>query len=307
MHTVPEISIVVPCDIHACFVSEALRSAVSSTRTVEVVVVHDGSIDGTEEEALRAGAGRRRIIRVVNQEGGGLTAARNRGLRESRGGLVLFLDADDQIAPGGLDAGAAALEAHPECAFVFGRRGTITAGGELVPTPVEPRIGAQHYRELLRRNYIGISATVMFRRDAVERAGGFNPAVEATADYELYLHIARHHPVHDHGQVVAYQRIHEATPQADVSRLLRDTLMVLREQRPFLEQDDASLVAYEDGWRRWQDFYGRQLADEMRAAAAAGHWLDAASRAFALARYDPRRAARQAAQTLKVRRLSVAK
>lgn len=304
----PDISIVVPCYNHGHFLAEAVRSALSWTRRVEVIVVNDGPTDSTVEVMRRLRGRFRAEIRAVHQENEGLAAARNRGLRESRGRFVLFLDADDRLLAGGLDAGAAALDAHPECAYVFGRSRMMTMEGRPVITPVEPRITANHYRELLRRNYIGIPAAVMFRREAVERAGGFNPAVDATADYELYLHIARHHPVHDHAQVVACQRIPDATEPVDASRMLRETLEVLREQRPFLESDVASLDAYEEGWRRWQDYYGTQLAAEMRAAAAAGHWIDAASRALALARYDPRGAARQAARTLMVgRRLSVAK
>lgn len=309
METVPDISIVVPCYNHGRFLAQAVQSAITSSLPAEVVVVDDGSTDSTAEviQTLEGG-GSRVEIRAVQQANQGLAAARNRGLRESRGRFVLFLDADDRLTRGGIDAGAAALEAHPECAFVFGRSRIMTGDGALLPTASEPRLAANHYRELLRRNYISASATVMFRREAVERAGGFNPAVDATADYELYLHIARHHPVHDHGRVVADQRMHDTTVPVDLSRMLRETLLVLRDQRPFLERDVASLDAYEEGWRRWQDFYGSQLAEEMRAAAAAGQWMDAASRAIALARYDPRRAARQAAQTFKVgRRLSVAK
>lgn len=302
MEPLPEISIVVPCHNHGDLLSEAVHSAVSSSRTVEIVVVNDGSTDCTAEVAgsleSRPGA----IIRTIHQPNAGVAAARNRGLRESHGRHVVFLDADDRIAPGGLDAGAAALDAHPESAFVFGRFQMMTASGAVMPTTVEPRIATDHYRELLRRNFIGTPAVVMFRRDALERAGGFNPEAGATADYELYLRVARHHPVHDHAHMVALHRAHEGPTRVDVSRKLRETLVVLRKQRPFLEGDGASLDAYEEGWRGWQSLYGRQLAEEMRAAVGEGHWIHAASRALALARYDPRRAARHAARTVRVGR-----
>jgi glycosyltransferase involved in cell wall biosynthesis len=301
METAPAITIVVPCHNHGHLLAEAVGSAVSS-RSVEVVVIDDGSTDCTAEviSGFEPAAGV--AFHSIQQANIGLAAARNRGLQESRGEYIVFLDADDRLTPDGLDCGAAALDAHPESAYVFGRCLMMTRDGALMPTPSEPQITGNHYRELLQRNYIGASATVMFRRDAVERAGGFNPAVDATADYELYLHIARHHPVYDHAQLVAHHRTHAPAANADLSRKLRETLAVLREQRPFLEGDDASLDAYEEGWRRWRDIYGGQLESEIRAAAAAGHWMDAAAMTFALARYDPRRAARQAAQSLKVRR-----
>jgi glycosyltransferase involved in cell wall biosynthesis len=307
MERVPEISIVVPCYNHGQYLQEAVQSSFASARPVEVVVVNDGSTDCTAEvmELIEAPPGVE--IRRVSQANRGVAAARNRGLAESRGQYVVFLDADDRLMPTGLDTGAAALDAHPVSAYVFGRSRLMAADGA-IPARSEPQITANHYRELLRRNCIGVTATVMFRREALERAGGFNPAVTATADYELYLHIARHHPVHDHAELVAEHRTHDGVLDVDVSRMLRETLLVLRGQRPFLEADDASLDAYEEGRRRWQEFYGAQLVDEMRAAAAAGDWMRAAGRAVALARYDPRGVARHAAQSLKVgRRLSTAK
>ena len=128
----------------------------------------------------------------------------------------------------------------------------------------------------------------MFRREAVERAGGFNPGVNAAADYELYLHIARHHPVFDHATVVAHYRKHDANMSSDAGRMLRETLEVLWSQRPFLEGDEASLAAYHDGQRLWQDFYGTQLADEIRMAVRRHDWMTAASKSVVLAEYHPR-------------------
>ena len=308
MQHLPEISVVVPCYNQGHLLEGAVRSAFTSARPVEVVVVNDGSTDCTADAMQSFDAWPNTRIRSIHQSNAGAPAARNRGWVESRGRYIVFLDAGDRLTPTGLEAGASALDAHPESAFVFGRSLMTSADGTLVPTTAEPRITTNHYRELLRRNYIGVPGTVMFRREALERAGGFNPAVGATADYELYLHIARHHPIHDHAQIVAHHRAYEAAGRGDVSRMLRETLAVLREQRRFLEGDGASLEAYEDGWRRWQELYGSQLADEMRADMAAGNWTHAASRALVLARYAPRRAAEQAARTLRVgRRLSMVK
>lgn len=308
MDAFPEISVVVTCHNQGHLLAGAVGSAFASPRTVEAVVVNDGSADCTAEVMGSLLTWPEALIHCLHQPTVGAAAARNRGWRASRGKYVVFLDADDRLTPGGLEAGAAALDANPGCAFVFGRYLMVSADGEPMRTTAEPRMAANHYRELLRRNYIGVPAAVMFRRDALERAGGFNPAVGPTAEYELYLHIARHHPIHDHAQVVAHHRARNTAPQTDGSRRLRETLAVLREQRRFLEGDGASLEAYEEGWRRWQEVYGAQLADEMRADMAAGNWTHAAGRALVLARYAPWRAAEHAARTLGVgRRLSLAK
>lgn len=285
MRAAPVISVVVPCFNHGHFLAEALGSVVTSVPT-ELIVIDDGSTDSTGD--VLATLETAHTLRSIHQQNAGLASARNRGLRESRGDYVVFLDADDRLAPGALDLGVGLLEEHPECAFVSGRCTMMDRDGTLLTTPVQPRIVRDHYRELLRRNYIWTPANVVFRREAVERAGGFNPAVNAAADYDLYLHIARHHPVHDHGHLVAHYRKHAANMSGNATRMLQETLDVLWRQRPFLEGDEASLVAYREGVRLWQDFYGTQLADEIRTDVRNGEWMNALTKAATLAEYHPR-------------------
>ena len=282
----PVVSIVIPCYNHGRFLGEALASVGTPLVPTEIVVVDDGSTDHTPD--VVATFETPHPFRCVRQQNAGLAAARNRGLRESRGRYVIFLDADDRLAPGAVDLGAAALEEHPECAYVFGRCLMMDRDGTLLDTPTQPRIVRDHYRELLRRNYIWMPGMVAFRRDALERIGGFNRAVNASADYEMYLHIARHHPVHDHGQVVAHYRRHDANMSGNAGRMLRETLAVMASQRPFLEGDQASLAAYEEGRRNWQEFYGTHLVTEIRTAVRDGRMLAAMSKAAVLGYYHPR-------------------
>lgn len=282
----PVVSIVIPCYNHGGFLGEAMASVGRPAAATEIVVIDDGSSDNTPDVVATFETANG--FRGIRQQNAGLAAARNRGLRESRGRYVIFLDADDRLALGAVDLGAATLEAHPGCAFVFGRCKMMDRDGILLDTPIQPRIVRDHYRELLRRNYIWMPGMVMFRREALERIGGFNPAVNASADYEMYLHIARHRPVYDHGQVVAHYRKHDANMSGNAARMLRETLMVMARQRPFLEGDDASLAAYEEGWRNWQDFYGTHLVNEIRGAARSRRWLEAVGKAAVLGYYHPR-------------------
>ena len=282
----PVVSIVIPCFNHGRYLGEALASIGTPAVRTEIIVVDDGSTDETPD--VIASFHSANELRAVRQQNAGLAAARNRGLAESRGRFVLFLDADDRLAPGAVDLGASMLSERPQCAFVFGRCLMMDKDGTLLPTPQQSRIGRDHYRELLRRNYIWMPAMVMFRREPLTLIGGFNSAVNASADYEMYLHIARHFPVHDHGQVVAHYRKHEANMSGDAALMLRETLAVLRAQRPFLEGDTASLTAYEEGWRTWQEFYGTLLVSEIRTDVRENRWAEAVAKALVLGRYHPR-------------------
>lgn len=282
----PVISIVIPCFNHGRYLAEALASIGTPAVRTEIIVVDDGSTDTTSEVIATFESPNE--FRAIRQQNSGLAAARNRGLRECRGRYVLFLDADDRLAPGAVDLGVAALAEHPESAFVFGRCCMMDRDGTLLPTPAQARIVRDHYRELLRRNYIWMPGMVVFRRDILERVGGFNGGVNASADYELYLHIARHFPVYDHAQVVAHYRKHDTNMSGNAALMLRETLAVLRSQRPFLEGDDASLAAYDEGWRNWQEFYGTLLVTEIRSDVRQYHWAEAFAKTLVLGRYHPR-------------------
>jgi predicted SAM-dependent methyltransferase len=96
-------SIVIPAYQHAAIVSDAVRSALAQTAPVEVIVIDDGSTDDTldaiDQWIPEGGAPPHYPVRVYQQVHAGPSSARNRGLEEARGEFVMFLDADDIIAP----------------------------------------------------------------------------------------------------------------------------------------------------------------------------------------------------------------
>lgn len=279
------VSVIIPTFNHGRFLREAIDSVGTPAAATEIVVVDDGSTDDTRQ--VLATVVSPNPLKVVRQENAGLAEARNRGLRESRGDVIIFLDADDRLHPGAIDISVHALQEHPECAFVFGRCRFVDIDGRPLPTVAPDRIVKDHYYELLRRNYIWMPAMVAFRRVALERAGRFSSDVDAACDYEMYLRIARHYPVFDHGRLVADYRRHEGNMSANPARMLRETLTVLRRQRPHLAGDPVARAAFVDGWRHWQWFYGDDVVTELRAAAKSGRVLEAASKAALLGRYHP--------------------
>ncbi len=287
----PLISVVIPCYNHARYLREAVDSIEATSRPVEVVIVDDGSTDGSGDIADECGRTKTvgtLTVRVVHQANSGVAAARNRGFRESSGELVVFLDSDDHLAHGALDLGARALDEHPEAVFVYGRCQMMAADGTLLPTPLQPRIDRRPYVELLRQNYIWTPANVMFRRHALERCGTFNQAMSGSADYELYLRLARTYPIHDHGQLVAHYRRHDRNIRSNAARMLREMLMVLRRQVPYIDGDADALAAYRDGCRYWREYYGSLLFVEIREHARAGEWIPAAQKAVTLGVLHPR-------------------
>jgi glycosyltransferase involved in cell wall biosynthesis len=278
----PLISIIIPCFNQGRFLGEAIRSVRATERLpAEIIVVDDGSTGETPAVA----AGLHVIYRY--QPNSGIATARNRGLAESRGDLLVFLDSDDMLAPDALETGASALDANPGCAFATGRCVMMDASGRLMPTPEQPRITGDAYSELLRHNFIWMPAMAMFRRAAVLEIGGFNPHDCAAADYDLYLRMARRWPGHDHTKVVAYYRQHGANMSTNASRMLRETLRVHGRERPYAIADRKRLSAFREGRRRWREFYGTRLVEEIRAHVRSREWRTAARKTVTLARYHP--------------------
>ncbi len=274
------VSVVIPCYNQAEWLAEAIESVLSQThRAREVVVVDDGSTDGSARVAARYPD-----VRCVRQANRGASRARNTGLRASRGAYVVFLDADDRLLPHALEVGVRELRAAPECAFTAGLYVLVSEAGREVPVRARPR--TDHYQELLRGNYVGMPATAIFRRAALVDAGGFAPAVDFCEDYDLLLRIARRHPVACHSEIVAEYRMHGENRSRHAPRMLRDALRVLRRQRGQL-RGAAEREAWQAGVEYYRRYYGKPILDAMRADERARRWGRVMRGCWALARWYP--------------------
>jgi glycosyltransferase involved in cell wall biosynthesis len=203
-------------------------------------------------------------VEVVVVDGGpqrSIAAARNDGLRASTKDLVIFLDADERLLPGGIDVGARALGERPDCAMAYGRCLATGADGRPSHAPATPSVRSGHYAALLRANLIRVPAAI-FRRQSLVNLGGFREGFDGAADYDVYLRVAKSASIWDHEHAVAARPGSPADATGSPARMLGDTLKVMRANRP--EGDENLLAAWDEGRRNWQDLYGAQLVDEIR-------------------------------------------
>jgi glycosyltransferase involved in cell wall biosynthesis len=258
------ISVVIPCHGQAHFLGEAIESVVAQTYPAhEIIVVDDGSPDHTAEVARRYPG-----VRYVRQAQQERCVARNRGLRESTGSFVVFLDADDRLLPHHLDAGLAAFRAKPDAAFVCG---DYRWYGDAQATHVHDcRPLPDHYGTLLRTNFIGPPHTVMFRREIVVQEGGFRVGFESCEDQDLYLRMARRYPIHCHHSVVAEYRRHGSQTSQRWDVMLRRAVAVLRSEYPHVKGHPVYEQAWQEGLERRRYLYGEPLLWATVAAARSG-------------------------------------
>jgi glycosyltransferase involved in cell wall biosynthesis len=278
------VSVIIPCYNQARFLGEAIESVLSQSYPhFEVVVIDDGSTDNTSEVATRYAG-----VRCVRQDNEGLAGARNAGIRHSRGSYLVFLDADDRLLPDALGVGLRHLKERPECAFVSGRWKLIASDGSALSTPLQPLVEKDHYEALLRGCYISTPAAVMYQRIMLEHLGGFDTSVSPSADYDLYLRVARQYPVHHHGEVVAEYRRHGSNMTLDPARMLKSETTVLRRQRKYAVKRRQYREAYKAGMKHSQEYFGEPLVEEVRTYMQKHRWHRVIRALPVLMRYHPR-------------------
>lgn len=222
----PLVSVVIPAHNAQATVAEAIESVLRQTyRPVEVVVVDDGSADGTWGVLQRFGAS----IRAVRQDNQGIASARNASIRAASGAFVALMDADDVCEPERIAVQMACLQALPELvlccsefsafdahgqvwprhgAEYYGRlrpeQGGVAAryphegqvalgGGGERPTSVPVRWG-QVYEELALGNFVH-PPTVLFRREVLDRAGWFDASIRIMCEWDWLVRVAHAGPI----------------------------------------------------------------------------------------------------------------
>jgi glycosyltransferase involved in cell wall biosynthesis len=188
---VQTVSVLLPVRNAAATIARAVASVQAQTlRDWELVVVDDGSTDGTRDWLRRAAVTDARI-RLVEQPARGLVPALNAGLAAARGRFIARMDADDECHPERLAAQAEWLETNPPtglvaCLAAFGGDRAANAGYALhvdwLNSLVTPR-------EIALNRFVEsplAHPSVMFRREVVERHGGYR-AGNFPEDYELWL------------------------------------------------------------------------------------------------------------------------
>jgi glycosyltransferase involved in cell wall biosynthesis len=277
------IAVIIPCYNQARFLADAIDSVLAQTyRRYEIIVVDDGSTDHTATVASAYPQ-----VTYLYQDNQGLSAARNTGWRACQSDGVVFLDADDRLLPTALEAGVRCLQDHPECAFVSGHFRYIQADGTFLHEYPQIYVERDHYQALLRGNYIGMHATVMYRRVALEWAGGFDTSLRACEDYDLYLRLARHYPVYCHRAVVAEYRQHHANMSGDAVLMLRTAINVLRSQYAFVVAERPLRQAFRAGLKGWTGYYGKRLLSQFVRSCRQGDVKRAARVFMTLLQYTP--------------------
>lgn len=297
MHPVSEVapfvSVVVPTFNRAAWIPGAIRSVAGQTLTaLEIVVVDDGSTDGTSAVCSELERAEPRL-HVVRRPNGGPSAARNTGLSHVRTPWIAFLDDDDLWHPEALEkllnraieSGSSAVACH---AVAFSGLGSDLTARRILAQPQEyavepwppdvPR-DLLELRDFLFRPLVPIHAG-LFSTDWVRRLGGFDERRRGAEDYDLWLRLAIHEPVPVVAEPLALVRRHSdqasrslglmaAGTRAVLEDFLRDHPDMRSRARPRAMRRRLALLAVEEAYAGV--LAGRRLEAVRAAAAGIGH------------------------------------
>ena len=235
----PLVSVIVPCYNYADFIAGCMESVLNQTyRNLELIVVDDGSSDDSLERIARV-ADLDSRVRVISQDNRGVAHARNRGLSESGGELVLYVDADDQLLPAFLEKTVERLLASEPNTFVYTQYRMHGAVDRV------SNCGEFSVDRLKVRNFVGICALHWKHHLKGIR---FDPGLEMDEDYDFILSVAKRGIVGSLvDEILVSKRQHRdsrnSTGQIDL-KCYRTRRRIVHNHRDFFSKAEAGATLY---------------------------------------------------------------
>lgn len=237
----PKVSVVLPTYNNASYIGEALASVFRQTyKDYEVVVIDDGSTDGTREKLKPFLSS----IKYIYQENRGRGAARQRGVLSSCGEYIAFIDSDDIWMPHKLEKQMDCIAGSGFNGFLHSRVSCIDASGR--PLRGETNRINRAYNHALKRGYDYISllnecplffSSAVISRNMIIESGGFNESYALREDLEFILRFSRNHKISFLGEPLVYYRIRPATERMRMSKKIAlACISILREELRYVRE-----------------------------------------------------------------------
>jgi glycosyltransferase involved in cell wall biosynthesis len=231
-----KISVVIPTYNYAHYLDYAIASVLAQERYPdEIIVVDDGSTDNTKEVVARYQS----QVRYVYQKNAGLSAARNKGTAVASGDWVAYLDSDDAWTPAKLLRQEQAIlntpgavVAYTGCIYLNPDQSLTEAPRAMPPGTIWPLLRA--------RNMLPASSTMAHRKSVLE-AGGFNEALRACEDWDLWVRLKPRGPFAAACEPLTIVRQTPQSMSSNVQRMI-DNMEAIRE---------GSLLFGLSGFSRW--------------------------------------------------------
>ena len=281
------VSIIIAVKNGSAYIAEAVDSARAQAAVHEILVIDDGSTDGTRDIVRNFGDPR---VRLLPNAATGVSAARNTGARAATGEWQMFLDADDRLRPGAIAALLQAARPLPDAVAVYGDYDRIDHNGRAIGIRRTLRRRAKPSGQILARlaagNFIVNGGVMIIRAAAFAASGGFDETLRYCEDWHCWCRLAaggdiNYAPIH----VLDY-RVHDANTMTATThspddfrpaaeRVFSDPLIVAKLPQSRLsalrEAADVHLSTYAAAQAVRFRRYGCALSYAAKAAARSPH------------------------------------
>lgn len=187
----PTISVLMPAYNPGRYLEEAIVSAVSQLGPDDELVVQDANSNDGSADVFASWAASDPRVRVVHEKDSGQSDALNRCLTRARSEWCVWLNADDVLVTGALDAVRAAIEGRPDLDLVVGAHQMLRAEGDVIDDFSGHAI---EVRRLVLKGCAAFSGSIAMRTEFLRRVGGFDDRLNTMMDLELQMRMARSAP-----------------------------------------------------------------------------------------------------------------
>jgi glycosyltransferase involved in cell wall biosynthesis len=232
----PTVDVIIPTYNTSKYLPIAIESVIAQTfEDWRILLIDDGSTDDTAGVVAPYLAKLGTKIKYIRQPNGGVSSARNNGLRNVSAEFIALLDADDVWLPCRLSESLRCFEGRPKVGLAYGLISRIDADGAVIDTFA----GNKKHAEGCVAPYIYMrriqlpTSSMTFRKECVDKVGGFDESLRQTEDRDLWLRMAFHYEVAFAPTVVALYR-------TSGDSLTTDTNGMLKAQLQFIEKHYGS-------------------------------------------------------------------
>jgi glycosyltransferase involved in cell wall biosynthesis len=227
----PKVSVIVPAYNVCSYIKDALVSLErQSFHNFEAIIVDDGSSDATAE-VVQPYIGRDSRFKLLHKQNGGLSSARNYGIRNACGEYIALLDGDDVFHPDKLANHVARLDCAPEVGVVYSASRAIRDNGS--PTFVylsgKP-VNTDPLLALLCKNFVGHGSNAVFRHCLYDEVGEFDEELRSCEDLDFWLRVAgtRHWQFYRESRVLCYYRVRPSGLSFNVAQMRHSYQQVIQ-------------------------------------------------------------------------------
>jgi glycosyltransferase involved in cell wall biosynthesis len=222
----PIVSVIIPTYNYAQYLPDAIDSVLNQTyKDFEIIVVDDGSTDNTSDVILQYLSNP--CLRYIRKENGGQASAKNRGIIESKGEFIAFLDADDIWFSNKLELQLQLFGKNPHTGVVYSRRIYIDPSGKPLRTNQPKLHRGSILNKLYVTNFVCFSSSIV-RRVCFQRLGLFDEKLRFSEDYDFWIRVASSYRFEFVDLPLIYYRTGHSSTSADKDKVYDTVLEIMR-------------------------------------------------------------------------------